>query len=222
MSLFGTSPPGDAAGPTTPKRSHTRGSSSLFDDEASPAAGHRRSGSSSGTGLFSDEGAGGDDSPWDMPTPRKQQSRAELIRKLLPTADAPESYIEVFDTVVREDGADGRVSAGGIAKVFSMARLDADAQASIMAIVVPGNPTDVTLGRNEFNVLLALVGLAQEGDVISLDGVDERRRSKFEIPRFVRCACDGFTTISCYFWRCSLIFFHCYPMQDLRIRPFIP
>lgn len=117
-----------------------------------------------------------------MPTPRKQQSRAELIRRLLPADDAPETYIDVYESILRQDGSNSgrRIPAAGIAKLFAMARLDADAQATIMAVVAPGNASDVTLGQNEFNVLLALVGLAQEGDVISLDSVDERKSSKLK------------------------------------------
>ncbi|UKZ53049.1 hypothetical protein TrVGV298_006836 [Trichoderma virens] len=169
MSLFGDEPTdnGPALG-SSPRRGGAR-SSGLFDDE--PASGRNSS------SLF-DDGSGAS-SPWDMPTPRKQQSRAELIRNLLPASDVPESYIETFDAVVREDGHDGQVTASGIAKLFAVARLDADSQARIMSLVAPGG-SDVSLSRNEFNVVLALIGLAQEGDIISLDGVDERRKN---IPR---------------------------------------
>ncbi|EEY21701.1 sorting nexin mvp-1 [Verticillium alfalfae VaMs.102] len=91
-----------------------------------------------------------------MPTPRKQKTRADLLRTLLPTSDAPDSYIDTFDTVVQEDGSNGRVNASGVAKVFAAARLGADEQASIMAIIAP-NGNDVAVGRNEFNVFLALI-----------------------------------------------------------------
>ncbi|KAL6693060.1 hypothetical protein J3F84DRAFT_381441 [Trichoderma pleuroticola] len=169
MSLFGDEPTDNGpALSSSPRRGGAR-SSGLFDDE--PASGRNSS------SLF-DDGSGAS-SPWDMPTPRKQQSRAELIRNLLPASDVPESYIETFDAVVREDGQDGQVTASGIAKLFAVARLEADAQARIMSLVAPGG-SDVLLSRNEFNVVLALIGLAQEGDIISLDGVDERRR---DIPR---------------------------------------
>ncbi|KAM5371271.1 hypothetical protein ACJZ2D_008072 [Fusarium nematophilum] len=168
MSLFGSSPTDDdpvmrpSSGPV-----RRGGSGGLFDEDDS-------SSKPSSNSLFADDdGAHG--SPWDMPTPRKQQSRADLIRSLLPASDVPDSYIETFDTVVREDGSNGRVTSGGIAKLFATGRLDADAQARIMSLVAPGGG-DVTLDRNEFNVLLALIGLAQEGEIISLDGVDERRR----------------------------------------------
>ncbi|TQV94385.1 hypothetical protein V2A60_002586 [Cordyceps javanica] len=175
MSLFGTSPT-EGSAPSTPSRSRGGGEAGLFDDDT-----HRSPG---GGGLFADteqHGAGDNgnnaDSPWDMPTPRKQQSRAELIRKLLPASDVPQSYIETFDVVVREDGdASGKITSAGIANVFATARIDADAQATIMSLLAAGsNASDLKLGRGEFNVLLALVGLAQEGDIISLDGVDERR-----------------------------------------------
>ena len=177
MSLFGSSPtenePTLVASPSRPKSG-----GGLFDPEDSiPKA--------SSSSLFADDNADSG-SPWDMPTPRKQQSRADVIRSLLPTSDVPDSYIETFDTVVREDGSAGRVTAGGIAKLFATARLGADAQARIMSLVAPGGG-DVALDRNEFNVLLALVGLAQEGEIISLDGVDERRRRKYLVhcPRCI-------------------------------------
>ncbi|KAK0609715.1 hypothetical protein B0T17DRAFT_501331 [Bombardia bombarda] len=184
MSLFGSSPPDDQ-----PRRPAAMGSSnyasnsrsSLFDDE-SPMT---KSGT---TALFADEG---DDpsrsaSPWDLPTPRKQQTRADLLRNLLPSSDVPDSYIHTFDAVVHEDGGNGvRVTAGGIARTLAAAKLGADQQARIMGIIAPGgvgggsggSGGDVTLGRNEFNVLLALIGLAQEGELVNLDGVDERRRN---------------------------------------------
>ncbi|KPM36405.1 Sorting nexin mvp1 [Neonectria ditissima] len=167
MSLFGSSPPDDESPMVTSPPARAGGG--LFDAEAESKA--------SSSSLFADDGGHGDGgSPWDMPTPRKQQSRADLIRNLLPASDVPDSYIETFDVALREDGAGGRVAAGGIAKLFAAARLGADAQARIMALVAPAGG-DVALGRNEFNVVLALVGLAQEGEVISLDGVDERRRN---------------------------------------------
>lgn len=168
MSLFGSSPtenePPMAASLSRPKS----GASTLFDDDPLPKA---------SSSLFADDDSGGHESPWDMPTPRKQQSRGDLVRNLLSGVDVPDTYIETFDTVVREDGSAGKVNAGGIAKLFANARLGADAQARIMSLVAPGGG-EITVDRNEFNVLLALVGLAQEGEIISLDGVDERRRRK--------------------------------------------
>jgi len=165
MSLFGSStPPGD-----TPSMhsSFARSRHSLFDDEPSMS----RSNSNS---LFNDdEAASGPDSPWDMPTPRKQQSRAELVRSLLPGSDVPDSYIEAFDALASDDG--GRITPAGVSRTLAASKLDADEQARIMAIVAPGGG-DATLGRNEFNVLLALIGLAQEHEPVSLDSIDERRR----------------------------------------------
>jgi hypothetical protein len=117
-------------------------------------------------------------SPWDLPTPRKPQSRADLLRSILPASDVPDSYIEAFDAIVREHGSGGgKVASAGAMRVLAAARLDADAQAKIMSIITPGGG-EVSLGRNEFNVLLGLTGLAQEGETVSLDGIDERRRSE--------------------------------------------
>ena len=125
--------------------------------------------------LFADDESG-PASPWDLPTPRKQQTRADLIRSLLPSSDVPDSYIAAFDAVVRDDGSDNRVTSGGLARTLAAARLSADDQARIMGILAPrGSSENVSLDRNEFNVLLALVGLAQEGEGVTLDSVDERR-----------------------------------------------
>ncbi|GKT54319.1 sorting nexin MVP-1 [Colletotrichum tofieldiae] len=165
MSLFGSSPPADS-----PSNTSAAPSRSLFDEE--PMS---KSGSNS---LFTDDDlAGAETSPWNMPTPRKKQSRADVVRNLLSASDVPDAYIETFDTVVREDGAGGRVNAGGVAKLFAAARLGADQQAQIMSMVVPSAGGDIAVGRGEFNVLLALIALAQEGETISLDTVDERRRN---------------------------------------------
>ena len=123
---------------------------------------------------FGDERSG---SPWDMPTPRKQHSRIDLLRNLLAGVDVPDSYIEAFDGAVAEDGEAGKVAPSGVTKTLAAAKLGADDQARIMGILAPAG-SDAPVDRNEFNVLLALIGLAQEGETVSLDGVDERRRSK--------------------------------------------
>lgn len=191
MSLFGSSPPDDdSAALNSAKMANNSGRSTLFDNNEPPTA-------RSGSALFADDDD--DSAPWDMPTPRKQRSRADLIRSLLPSTDVPESYIETFDAVARTENnsgsTNGRITAGGVARTLAAAKLGADDQARIMGIIAPasasatgagsggdganGGDAGLDLGRNEFNVLLALIGLVQEGEVASLDGVDERRRSEF-------------------------------------------
>lgn len=148
----------------------TRSRQSLFDNEPSPAPGSKSS-------LFDDDD-GSSASPWGMPTPKKA-ARGELIKSLLPASDVPDSYIDIFDDVAKgADNVGGKISVNGIAKVLSAANLGADEQSRIVSVISSGGHlTD--LGRNEFNVLLALIGLAQEHEDITLDGVDERRRSKY-------------------------------------------
>lgn len=150
-----------------------RSRNSLFDDEDGPMT------RSTSDTLFNDDefGGSGRASPWDLPTPRKQQSRADLIRSLLDGVDIPDNYVEVFDNAVREDGSGAKVTSSGVTKTLAAAKLRADDQAQIMGILAPGGNLEL-IGRSEFNVLLALIGLAQEGEAVSLDGVDERRRSK--------------------------------------------
>lgn len=161
MSLFGDSPPGESP---PPSRSRT-----LFsDDDAAKSS-----------SLF-DDGDDGTSSPWDAPTPRRK-SRADLVRSLLRPSDVPASYIEVFDKVLEEDdGASlGKVGPAGVRRVFASARVSAEMRDEILGIVGAGDGGEI--GRNEFNVLLALVALAQEGERPSLDAVDERRGGEFSI-----------------------------------------
>jgi sorting nexin-8 len=113
-----------------------------------------------------------------MPTPKKAH-RGELIKKLLPASDVGDSYIDAFDNVLKGgDNFGGKISTTGVKKVLSAGRIGADEQSRIINIIAPGGQLS-DLDRNEFNVLLALIGLAQEHEDITLDGVDERRRSPF-------------------------------------------
>ena len=165
MSLFGSSPD-DSSSTAQPARSNQK--SSLFDDE--------QSGSKSGTSLFDNEG-NGEASPWDMPTPKKA-GRSDLVKRLLPPSDVPESYIDAFDalreTSYKAEG--GQIGTAATKKLFEGSGLDAPAQDRILKLVTGGQET--SLGRSEFNVLLALIGLSQESEEASLDAVDERRRSE--------------------------------------------
>ena len=164
MSLFGSSPDEN----NTPAIS-SKSRNSLFDDEPSPVPGSKSS-------LFADDDAS-NGSPWGLPTPQKAK-RGELILTLLPASDVPDSYIDIFDNVLRGgDGVGGKVSAAGVAKVLSAGSLSAHDQSRIVSVITrSGQVAD--LSRNEFNVLLALIGLAQENEDITLDSVDERRKSK--------------------------------------------
>jgi sorting nexin-8 len=166
MSLFGASPDDSGAAATAAKSRL-----SLFDDEPSPAPGSKSS-------LFADDDNVPGMSPWGMPTPKKAP-RGELIKSLLPASDVPDSYIDVFDNVLKNgDSEGGKISPSGVSKVLSAGNLSGDDQARILSLIAPGGQV-ASLGRNEFCVLLALIGLAQEREDISLDGVDERRRSQY-------------------------------------------
>jgi sorting nexin-8 len=164
MSLFGDFPDDP---PSRTKQS------TLFDNERPPAA--NRSTSS----LFADDLDSGADSPWAFPTPKKA-GRAQLVRSLLPASDVPESYIDTFDAlIVSGDKLGAGVSLDGVKKLLGESGLGPDVQARILGIVLPsGEESAEGIGRGEINVLLALIGLAQEGDEVTLDSVDERRRSE--------------------------------------------
>jgi len=160
MSLFGDD---DAL----PSRSR---SSALFDDEPTPAA------VKTSTSLFADDVGAGDDSPWGFPTPKKA-ARGNLVKTLLPPGDVPDTYIDAYDTLLASSG--DKIGLDAVHKLLQDAGVSSEDKSRILRIVVPdGQEPAQGLGRGEFNVLFALVGLAQEGEDVTLDSVDERRRSK--------------------------------------------
>lgn len=157
MSLFGESPPRE-----------TQAKSSLFDDRPT---------NKPGAGLFADEGPNG--SPWDMPTPKKN-ARRNLVKSLLASSDVPDKYIETFDALLEKDagaGGGGTVSIATLRAFVGQCRIKPADANKVMEIVAGGGAT--SLGRSEVNVLLALIGLAQEDEELSLDAVDERKNREY-------------------------------------------
>ena len=160
MSLFGSSP----EEPARPL------SKSLFDDEPTP-------GTTSNASLFADDLNTDDSSPWGMPTPKKA-ARNELVKSLLPASDVPESYIDAYDAVLDAGERTGSgLSLNAAIKILQNTRMSPSEQGRIVHLVAPAGTDSTELGRSEFNVLLALIGLSQEGEEATLDGVDERRKS---------------------------------------------
>ena len=171
MSLFGESPPSGA-----PIASKSK--SSLFDDEQVP-------GGASTPSLFTDE-VGADASPWSMPTPKKA-ARSDLVKNLLPASDVPDSYVDAFDALIGAgEGIGGNITLTAVRKVLESSGVGASEQEKILGLVTSVDGDSRGLGRGQFNVLLALIGLVQEGEDAGLDGVDERRRSMSCIPRSKR------------------------------------
>ncbi|RMD43809.1 hypothetical protein DV735_g1307, partial [Chaetothyriales sp. CBS 134920] len=159
MSLFNQ--PSSRAASTTP--------TSLFGDAPSATAPAATSSSS----LFGDEPS---DTRWGLPTPKKQAHQS-MVKNLLPAQTVPESYVEAFDAIYAVHRAGTGVSLTGVKQVLNSSDLSSDEQTRILGFVAPsGQEGDNGLGRSEVNVLLALIGLAQEGDEITLDAVDERRQ----------------------------------------------
>ena len=167
MSLFGTSPE-DSSGTAFGQQK-----SSLFSDE--PAIGTNPTSS-----LFTDDGPGA--KPLGSHG-TKRVARHDLVKNLLSDTEVPDSYVDAYDLVLNSGNATGLgIGLPAVREILAGSELDAMDQDKILNFVVPseGSGTD-SLGRSEFNVLLALVGLAQEGDDITLDAVDERRKSKASI-----------------------------------------
>lgn len=160
MSLFGDSPP------ATPSFAGNR-ASALFDGESEQPK-------PTGSSLFTENSTS---SPWSMPTP-KRNARQNLVKTLLPADEVPDSYVDAFDTLIcSEEGSTSSLGVSTVRKVLGSSGLSHAQQDQILQTVCPSRDA-TSIGRGEFNVLLALIGLAKEQEDLSLDSVDERRRSK--------------------------------------------
>lgn len=160
MSLFGESPP---------RAKQTK--SSLFDEDEPSSKG------GSG-GLFADDGGANDSAPWDFPAGKKQQ-RGNLVKNLLQGTDVPEQYVDAYDNTIANEGSWGKgVSLEAARKLVGASGISSGDQERVLQIV--GGDAD-GLTRPEFNVLLALIGLAQEGEEFGLDAVDERK-TRLPVP----------------------------------------
>lgn len=182
MSLFGddyAGPPSRAGGSAT--------KSSLFDDDdntTTESSGflngksqQQQSGSAKpNTSMFGDA-ADDDDgsSPWASFTPKKQQRRSgvEVVRSLLADSEVPEAWVDAWESL--DTGKTGVVEEADVRRaVIQGCGLRSEVGDRIWGIVCAG-AEGRALGRGQFWVLLALVGLALEGEDLGLDAVDERR-----------------------------------------------
>ena len=154
------------------------GSKSSIFEETSTTPNRSSKPGGPGGGLFASD-AGGEDSSWGMPTP-KRQARANLVKTLLSPDEVPEIYIDAFDALLSAGSriGPGSVSGAGARQLLDGSGLTRHDAEAISNIVSPSGLRDTDgLGRGEFNVLLALIGLAQRREDISLDSVDEHRKS---------------------------------------------
>ncbi|KAL4903293.1 hypothetical protein BDW74DRAFT_169166 [Aspergillus multicolor] len=174
MSLFGTSPDDSPAADSA-----RRSKSSLFADEPSFGTGSANFGG--GSSLFADDDSLG--SPWSNNT-GKRASKQQLVKTLLPDSDVPESYVDAYDLVLSAGERAGTgVGLTTVRELLSGGGLSATYQAKILNLVLSGDTDRHNgLGRGEFNVLLALIGLAQEGEDLTFDMVDDRRK-KLPVPK---------------------------------------
>jgi len=156
MSLFGDSPP-------------ARSRSSLFADEEFESA----PGS-----LFEDSGAGAWNSAG-LPTTRRG-APTDISKTLLTkeNANIPERYNFLYESFLEQFGSpDGNgITLDGVKQVLKEADADGyGVEDKILSILMKGGKQSI--GREEFYVLLALVGLEQQGEEVTIDGVDDSRRS---------------------------------------------
>ena len=171
MSLFGSSPDESSLA----NQAVTSEDRSLFDDS-------QTSGIIPNSSLF-DDGVDIGPSPWSLPTP-KNASKVEVVKTLLPSSAVPESYIDAYDLLLESGYKDtsGLLSLSGAKRVFEGTGLGGVEQLRILNLISGGQDSQRALTRSEFHVLLALIGLSQEKEDATLDGVDERRKSNSDRP----------------------------------------
>lgn len=163
MSLFGDD---DTFAPSRNQKSN------LFNEPASTKG--------QGNSLFADDAA----AAWSMPTPKKA-ARANLVKNLLHDVQVPDLYIDTYDTLLASDGAGGgSIGIAGARRLIDSTSLDAEMKQKILSTVNPESKPEI--GRGEFNVMMVLIALAQMGEEVTLDSVDERRKS-IGLPVIPKC-----------------------------------
>ncbi|KAI0999791.1 Sorting nexin [Podosphaera aphanis] len=163
MSLFGKSPEeSNSAVGSKPRNS-------LFDDDRISPGPSSISKSSS----VSEDNAASTSSPWGITSLLKETGQTEDIEALLPETAIPEKYNQIFNSIPdRGRSYNGNINKAGVYMIFSHAKLDKEDEESIQDLIFQGaSPSE--LSRDKFNVLLALIGLAQNYSEISLEEVRE-------------------------------------------------
>jgi len=158
----------------------------LFDDEPTPAA------LKTSANLFAD-----DDSPWGR-SPKKSD-KASLVKNLLSGTEVPDGYVDAYDALLsEEEPSSGGISANGVNKILGQSGIGAGLEDQIKGVLGLKEGSR-SVGRGEFNVLMALIGLAQEGEETTLDGVDERRRSMcLQLSFCTLCSTNSVTTVTAH------------------------
>ncbi|EPS39193.1 hypothetical protein H072_7028 [Dactylellina haptotyla CBS 200.50] len=161
MSLFGSTPPNG---------SPIRNRNSLFDDDLGGSVTNNRS------SLFDDGLDGG--SPWSMPTPRSKRSgsNSEMIKNVMRGAFIPQQYIDLYDEL---STTFGNVTVGALERLLGESRTKPSDWDRILDLIAGRNRDDGTVvARDGFNVFLALVALAEDGDeYLGFDAVDDRKEN---------------------------------------------
>lgn len=131
---------------------------------AEASGGGRASGG--GGGLFGD-----DADPW-LPSPRKKVD----IGSLLNDADIPDLYIDLFEAASRGN----RLAMSELRQMMERANVTSSDQDRIAGLL--NAQSDTTLTRGQANVAFLLIALAQQGETLSMDAVDDRKRSRLPLP----------------------------------------
>lgn len=119
-------------------------------------------------------------------------SKAAQAKPLLTAEETPKSYTEAYKTVITADStgqshAEGRIYADEVKKILATTGLSADQQAAITQLVLPAQGKESSssskgLTEVEFYDLLALIALAQEGEQVKWEVVNERRNCEYIYP----------------------------------------
>ncbi|KAI5310409.1 Sorting nexin mvp1, partial [Ascosphaera atra] len=155
---------------------------SLFGSSPEDNTGTNAKGITSQFSLFDGDGNGsGGPAHQDSGMPHsKRTAPHDLLKTLLPREDAPGAYTEAYDAVVQsEDRAEkGGVTADEVRKMLATTGLPSEEQDRIHRMLFANDQqAGQVLGRNEFNVFLALTALAQEGEDPTFDTIDERQNT---------------------------------------------
>ncbi|ODQ55147.1 hypothetical protein SAICODRAFT_17546 [Saitoella complicata NRRL Y-17804] len=113
--------------------------------------------------------------PWGLPVPKSRKRRH--VGSLLDGVTLPDIYEQAY--VAANPRPSGILPLSSLRTILDSSHLAPHVLNKLLTLVLPD---DGEIGRGEFVVAMALVGLAQEGEDVTLDGVHERRKD-LPIPK---------------------------------------
>lgn len=118
--------------------------------------------------------------PWrdtdgSVPTPKQKKH----LSRVLANVDRPTAYDDIFNAYA----TNGVVTIASLQSLMSTANLAEHDKETVVSLVLPGDASESNLDRSLTSVALVLIALAQKGEELSLDAVDDCKGRGLPVPK---------------------------------------